>query len=411
MTPSPAPDERPEPDEQRAPEDRLWTRNFVLAFATMAFVSLVFYVLLTSMAIYAVDAFGASDSAAGLASSAFIIGSIVARFFSGRLVEVIAPRKVLLVSIVAFAALAFLYVPAGELWLVIVVRALHGVAFGISNTALVAGVQSLIPPARRAEGTGYFGLSSTLSTALGPFMATLLVTQGRYDELFMACSVASVLAVLAVLAMKPGRRETTRGPITPSGPRGLAAFVEAKVVPVSCVMLLAGVAYSGVAAFLTSYMVAEGLASAASLYFLSYAASITVSRLVMGRLQDRRGDNIVMFPALVSLALAHMLLVVEPSNLVVSLAGVLAGFGFGTAMSAVQAIAVQAVRPARMGTALSTFYLVLDIGVGFGPVLLGLVVPLAGYSGMYAVTASLTVVAIGLYAKVHAANGREPRVA
>ena len=62
---------------------RLWTRNFVLAIVTNLFISMVFYLLMTSMALYAVERFQASDSAAGFASSAFIVGSLVARLFAG----------------------------------------------------------------------------------------------------------------------------------------------------------------------------------------------------------------------------------------------------------------------------------------------------------------------------------------
>lgn len=48
-------------------------------------------------------------------------------------------------------------------------------AFAVASTAAMALAQSLIPASRRAEGTGYFTLSLTIATAIGPFVALLLV--------------------------------------------------------------------------------------------------------------------------------------------------------------------------------------------------------------------------------------------
>ena len=49
---------------------KLWTKNFILAIVVNLFISMVFYLLMTTMALYAVDRFQASDTAAGFASSA-----------------------------------------------------------------------------------------------------------------------------------------------------------------------------------------------------------------------------------------------------------------------------------------------------------------------------------------------------
>ncbi|HEX2247347.1 MAG TPA: MFS transporter, partial [Arthrobacter sp.] len=66
-----------------------------------------------------------------------------------------------------------------------------------------------------------------------------------------------------------------------------------------------------------------------------------------------------------------------------------------------QAIVVNAVPARRLGTAIATYYLMFDVGTGFGPVLLGLLVPLAGYQGMYVATGVLMITCLGLYYAVH----------
>ncbi|MFD1211516.1 MFS transporter [Arthrobacter sp. GCM10027362] len=406
----------------RQPE-KLWGRDFLLAIATNLFISMVYYLLVTSMALYAVERFQASDSAAGFASSSFIVGAVVARLFSGRLMDAVGRKRLLLASLVLYTVISYLYLPSGTLALLLALRLLHGVAFGAGNTALVAAVQGLIPQARRSEGTGYFGLSTTLSTAAGPFLAVWLSAGGNYEGIFWFCTASSITALLIALMLRlPERRPAARAglPVPAEDPAAtarrpkarrfsLASIIEPSALPVSTVVLLGGFAYSGIVAFLVSYTREEAVESAAGLFFLVYAAAVLVSRLFAGRIQDRRGDNIVIYPLLVVFAAGLGLLAVEPSAATIVLSAVLAGLGFGALMPSIQAIAVTAAGEARLGTAMSTFYLMLDAGIGFGPVLLGLILPLTGYAGMYAALCVLVVLTIGVYYLVHGRKRRTVR--
>ncbi|MCW2130915.1 MFS transporter [Arthrobacter sp. VKM Ac-2550] len=392
---------------------QLWTKDFVLAIAVNLFISMVFYLLMTSMALYAVERFRASDTLAGLASSSFIIGSVMARIFAGWLLDVVGRRRLLLAALLVFVAASLLYIPAGSLPLLLALRIIHGMAFGAGSTAVAASVQALIPPARRSEGTGYFGLSTTLSIALGPFLAVLLSASGSYTGLFLFCAACSVAAFLIALTIRlpelPQRSGRKRG----TGRRriSLAAVLEPDALPVSTVILACGVAYSGFLAFLTSYALEQGIASAASMFFLVYAVAVLVSRLFVGRIHDRRGDNAVIYPALAVFAAGLGLLALEPAVWSIAAAGALSGLGFGTLTPSVQAIAVTEAPEMRLGTATSTFYLMLDLGVGVGPVVLGALLPLTGYQGMFGALCVLVLAAVVLYYVVHGSKHRPPRAA
>lgn len=67
----------------------MWTRDFVLSFGINFLVPVVFYLLMTSMALHAVDRFQAADSMVGLAPDSFVVGSLLARLFAGRLLDVV----------------------------------------------------------------------------------------------------------------------------------------------------------------------------------------------------------------------------------------------------------------------------------------------------------------------------------
>lgn len=56
--------------------EKLWTKRFSLALGVSFFISMVFYLLMTTMALYAVHEFSAGQVASGLASSVFVIGAV-----------------------------------------------------------------------------------------------------------------------------------------------------------------------------------------------------------------------------------------------------------------------------------------------------------------------------------------------
>ena len=83
-------------------EQRLWTRTFIIGIVVNLFMSSVFYLLMTTMAIYAAQRFAASDSQAGLASSAFVIGAVFARLVAGKFLDAVGRRRMLVLSMIVF---------------------------------------------------------------------------------------------------------------------------------------------------------------------------------------------------------------------------------------------------------------------------------------------------------------------
>jgi len=386
-------------------KDKIWTRDLVLASLANFFLAFVFYLLMTTMALYAIGRFGASDAVGGLASSMFVLGAVVARLFAGNLSDLLGRRRVLLISLGVFLVASVSYVPVDSatdsLGLLLAVRAVHGMAFGVASTAAMAIAQSLIPASRRAEGTGYFTLSSTLATAIGPALAVLLVHRSGYTALFVAGIVASALGMLAALLLR-----APEPPLDPEHRARLRRFhprdmLHVDVLPVATTMFLLAVSYSGVLAFLDSFAAEKGLQTGASLFFVAYAVVLFLARLVAGRLQDRRGDNIVVYSSIAAFTVGMVVLGTATSNAAVVVAGAFVGLGWGTLMSALQSIAAGLVPMPRIGVAISTHFFMVDLGVGVGPVVLGALLSTLGYDQMYLALAGIVALSAVLYHLVH----------
>jgi MFS family permease len=91
------------------------------------------------------------------------------------------------------------------------------------------------------------------------------------------------------------------------------------------------------------------------------------------------------------------------------LAGVLIGLGFGNMQSSTQAVAVKVTPPHRMGLATSTFFIFLDAGLGFGPYILGFIIPLTGYRTLYVILGVVALATIVLYYFLHGKNEKPRR--
>jgi len=379
---------------------RLWTRELLTAVVVNTLTMLVFYLLMTTMALYAAQRFAASDSLAGLASSMFIVGAVLGRLVAGPLIGSRGPRGVLVWALVLYVAMSPAYLAAADLPLLLAVRLLHGAAHGLANTATTTIAQSVIPAARRGEGTGYFSMSVPLAAALGPLGGLGVIDRWGYDALFWASAAVSVTAFLVALLL-PERRPAA-GPRRSSGRAGL---VDRDTLPLSTVMLVVGVANASTITFTHPFADSLGIASHAGTFFVVNAAGVLGSRMVAGRVQDRLGDNWVMYPALLLYVGGLVLLSRVDTAPELLAAGLLLGLGFGSVMPTAQAAAVRLARPHKIGLAVATYYLMLDLGTGLGPAALGGLVTGWDYRVMYLVVAAL-LLAVGV--QYHLVHGRHP---
>src|SRR5699024_7999101 len=89
------------------------------------------------------------------------------------------------------------------------------------------------------------------------------------------------------------------------------------------------------------------------------------------------------------------------------LAAVLIGLGYGNYQSCTQAVAIKVTPIQRMGLANSTYFIFLDLALGMGPLLLGLIEPIFGFRGMYVVLTAVILVGLYVYYMMHGRRDKE----
>jgi hypothetical protein len=146
------PVQRKDADCFMAAKPRLWTRGFILDTLVNFLIYIIYYMLMVIIASEAIHSLNASVSEAGLASGLFVLGTLVARLFAGRSVELYGRKKMLYAGILFYLVTTCMYFLVDSLPMMYGVRLLNGVGYGIASTATSTIVSAMIPAERRGEG-------------------------------------------------------------------------------------------------------------------------------------------------------------------------------------------------------------------------------------------------------------------
>lgn len=392
-------------DQSRA---RLWTKDFVIVSSINFFITLIFYLLMVTLAIYAVNELDASTSEAGLISGIFIIGTLIGRLFIGRFIDSIGRKKTLFIGLIFFTLTTLLYFVDLGIGFLLVNRLIHGMAMGMASTATGTIVAQIIPATRKGEGIGYYSMSATLATAIGPFIGLFMAQNTSFQVIFSFCLALGVISLItAFFLYVPALKVTAK--VTESKGFKLSNFIEPKALPISIITLLLAFCYSSVLSFISFYAIEIDLVNTASFFFVVYAVAVLLSRPFSGPLMDRKGSNFIMYPAFIIFGIGLLLLSMTTNSFTLLAAGFLIGLGFGNMQSSSQAIAVKLTSPHRMGMATSTFFIMLDAGLGFGPYILGFIIPVTGYSTLYVILGVVVILTSVLYYFLHGKKERTAR--
>lgn len=383
-------------------KEKLWTTTFVVNMMLNFIFYLVFYLPTVVIGTMAMTNYHASASIAGILSGIFIVGGFVARLWTGNNMKLFGAKKLLYIGTTIFFVLTFGYFFIHSVGLLLLLRLIHGMGFGIAATASGTLAGAIVPSSRRGEGIGYYALSVTLSSAVGPFLSMFLYRLYGFNAVVLLSALLIFIALIGIFFL---RIQAT--PADPSVSEGTTKkfawsnYFEKQAVPISFIAFLIGISYSSILSFMDAYAQNIHLSEAASFFFLVYAITVLVSRPVTGRIFDRFGDNAVMYPTYLFFALGLLLIGFAQSGWMLLLAAVFVGLGYGSFSPFGQAIAIRSAEVHRLGVTTSTFFGLMDMGVGFGPFILGLLMPLLGYRNLYLASAILAVLIAVIYYFVH----------
>ena len=273
----------------------------------------------------------------------------------------------------------------------------NGFAYGVVSTATSTIIASCIPPARRGEGINYYGLSTSVAAAVGPFIGMFMMTRTSFNAIIELCVGLIVLCVVACLMLHIEEIKLTDAEKAHLSKFSFNNFVEKRVSVISFIGFWVAFCYASVLSFLAAYSQEINLVDAGTFFFVVYAVVITISRPMTGVIFDRKGENYVMYPCFIFLAIGLFMLAITNSAWLLLLSGVFVGLGYGTFMSNGQAVCIKLTPAHRVGVGISTYFVALDLGLGVSPYILGELRPVIGFNGIYELVAIMAVICFVMY--------------
>lgn len=394
-------------------KEALWTKGFIQIWVSNFFLFMTFYFLLVSLPIYAIRELNGKQSTAGLIVTVFIITAILIRPIAGNLMQKIGKKAIFLTSLLIFLVASVLYLFTDSLTGLLIVRALHGIGFGMATTATGTIVADILPSSRRGEGMGYYSMSMNLAMVIGPFIGLQAINSWGTSTLFILAVIFAFLAILTGGFMKiEHAAEIDKVELDRTEKKGFQfnQIIENTAVKISIVAAVFGIVYSSILSFVSVYAENRGFISVSGYFFVVYAIFMLMARPFAGKWFDRYGANKIVYPCIVLFAAGMILLGMAESEWMFLLSAALIGLGYGSMFPCLQTIAIQKAAPHRRGLATATFLSIFDIGIGFGSYIVGIIGDAIGLNAFYSFSSIYILIGIAVYYYLHGKTIRKETI-
>jgi MFS family permease len=333
---------------------------------------------------------GGGPVAVGVAVGAFSVTTLVVRPLAGRWADRHGRRPLLIGGAALFALLVLGHLLVTDVVWLVVLRLLLGVAEALYFVAGFAALADLAPPGRAGEALSYNSLALYLGIATGPVIGQALLGWGGFPLVWSGAGV--LLAVAALLAARvPETLQPASGPAPPSPLVHPAALVPG-------LGLFTGVAVvGGFLAFGSLHAARIGL-EPWSTVLGSFGLVVVACRVLFAALPDRVPPLRLAAAALGASGVGLVLMAAVPAAWSLLAGATLLGIGSAFLTPAVFAAIFSRVPASQRGSAAGTASVFIDLGLGGGPVVLGLVAAVSSIPAAFLAAAGLTAAGVVLLA-------------
>jgi predicted MFS family arabinose efflux permease len=387
-----------------APRERLVSGPLALVFLAEFCALTGLYLLVSVTPMYA--AAGAGSAGAGLVTGVLALGTVLAELAAPILMKRFGYRTLLVAGLVMLGVPTLALLFRGSLAVLVTVSVVRGFGFGLSTVITSALAAVLLPPQRRGEGLGLFGVAACVPEVVALPSGVWLAGHYGYPVV-VGIAAAAALVPLAAFPWLPGaagRRQA--GARADAGqPTGLVAGLRhSGQLRLSLIFATTTVAAGVVVSFLP--LAAGVSANIAAIGLLAQALTATVSRWWAGWRGDRHGHAGLLIPglALTAAGMIAMIWLTSPAAVIAGMS--LFGTGFGIIQNATLVLMIDRMPASGLGTASALWNLAYDAGYGAGPAAFGLFVGHTGYPAAFAVTGLLILAALPAGGREHAAEIR-----
>ncbi|MBS7334280.1 MAG: MFS transporter [Weeksellaceae bacterium] len=376
-------------------QQKLWTPSFIFACLANLLTGVAFYQISVTLPFFIIEQFKVDKAEMSIIISSYVLAALFIRLFSGYLVDNFSRKKVYLISFILFVSLFLGYTIASSIAFIFILRIFHGLSWGVITTSSNTLAIDLLPAKKRGEGIGYYGLMSTLAMSIGPIIGMYIYENYSFNYIFYSALIFGIIGIVSVIFIKDPNVKITS--IKPKSTKiSLDKFIITYAIPLAINVLILEITYGALYTFGVMYGKELNIAGA-SYMFLSIALGIASSRIFSGKLIDRGWINQVNILGISSIALGYFFIAFPYFDWFYFLGAYLIGLGFGVSIPAFQTQFMNMTSPEKRGTANSTFFIAIDLGLGIGMVAAGKFVNSLGFQMLFLVSGILCVLAVLYY--------------
>jgi len=287
---------------------------------------------------------------------------------------------------------SFIYVLAyGLFWivhdpfLIVMIRALQGVAVGLFVTVMGTIIAQIVPHEDLLKGMNIFSLFNAASAAFGPYIGMMLIAGGDFSVMFLVAMILSILVIILIFVLM------AQGPLVHSqlpddSPKVAISIFKSEAVFPSLMVFVLMFFQSGLVAFLAIYGQEINIPNV-GFFFLFGFIGLILSRFVVRKLIHAFPLSIILFAFTIAFASINVLIVVQPSVLTWSILSVFHGFVFNMLATLYNTMAIKNVPFELKAKANALYFATIDMGFFLGGIVWGLVASQFGASSIFLITA------------------------
>jgi MFS family permease len=325
---------------------------------------------------------GLSMFMVGLVTGSQFAAAIISRVWAGNFADTRGAKQAVVIGLLTAVAsgllylmsLAFTRTPEVAVSMLLLARAVLGGAESFIITGAVTWGLGLLGPENAGRVIAWMGMAMFAAFALGAALGTSLYDRGGFFAVALATTLVPLVTLLLVAPLAAVSR-TRR-----AGRPALMRVARAVWMP-GVGSALSSIGFGAVLAF-SALLAKERGWEPVWLPFGAFAAALVAARALLGHVPDTLGGAKVALVSVVIEAVGLALIWSAAGSLVAVIGAALTGFGYALVYPGLGVEAVRRAPPESRGLAMGTYTVFLDVALGFGTPVLGLI---GGWAGLGAI--------------------------
>ena len=329
------------------------------------------------------------------AANGFWIGMIFAGFgisrgiitpFIGRVSDKVGRKIFVAGGLFIYTIVSILYTKANSVWLLTLVRFIHGLSAGMILPIVMTYIGELSRQGKAGVATGALNMVLYMGVAAGPIIGGEIAERYGFNAVFYTMSALGAITLFLVIFLLP----EVKG-CTPKKAPGIAPFnILLKYNYIKAVLIMTFVSVALSAVFM-SFVPSIAIKDFVDMIHIGFIISLSIFiagilQIPFGKIADRHDRLGKLLQSSVGISVSMMAIFVLPfcpDFKALFLSGCFMGLGMAICTPALSSISVEIGRETGMGMWMGVFWSVMSAGLVIAPLTAGIIMDHLGIDSVF----------------------------